>query len=240
MDFWDFDTRHYKTLSVAEGYAAWSRTYDNTVRDLLDLPLLERIRSVDWPSVGRAADLACGTGRSGAWLAQQRVKRIDGVDLTPEMIDLARRKEVYAGLHVCDVANTPLESAAYDLCIMVLADEHLEDLRPVYSEAARLTRTGGQFVIVGYHPHFMLLGIPPHFHPESGEPLAITSYLHFTSDHVRAAHAAGWSLLEMHEHLIDEACIAAKPKWKKLLNHPISFAMVWSKAREDSGCLLAG
>ncbi len=240
MDFSDFDTRHYKTLSVADGYAAWARTYDETVRDLLDLPLLERIRSVDWPSIERAADLACGTGRSGAWLAQQGVKRIDGVDLTPEMIELARRKEVYDGLHVCDVADTPLESAAYDLCIMVLADEHLDDLRPFYRETARLTRPGGLFVIVGYHPHFMLLGIPPHFHPELGEPLAITSHLHYTSDHVRAAHAAGWSLLEMHEHLIDEACIAAKPKWEKLLNHPISFAMVWSKARADAGSLLAG
>ncbi len=227
MDFSDFDTRNYKTIPVVEGYAAWSRTYDETVRDLLDLSILERIQGVDWPSVGRAADLACGTGRSGAWLAQQGVKRIDGVDLTPEMIELARRKEVYDGLHVCDVADTPLESAAYDLCIMVLADEHLEDLRPVYREAARLTRTCGQFVIVGYHPHFMLLGIPPHFHPESGEPLAITSYLHYTSDHIHAAHDAGWSLLEMHEHLIDKACIAAKPKWEKYLNHPISFAMVW-------------
>ncbi|MCH8054298.1 MAG: methyltransferase domain-containing protein [Planctomycetes bacterium] len=235
MDFSDFDTRNYKTLPIADGYAEWSRTYDETVRDLLDLPLLEQIRSVDWPNVGRAVDLACGTGRTGAWLAQRGVKWIDGIDLTPEMIELARRKEVYGRLHVCDVADTPLESGQYDLCIMVLADEHLEDLRSVYREAARLTRSGGQFVIVGYHPHFMLMGVPPHFHPESGEPLAITSYLHFTSDHVQAAHAAGWSLLEMHERLIDEACIAAKPKWEKLLNHPISFAMVWHKAQDGSG-----
>jgi SAM-dependent methyltransferase len=230
MDFSSFDTRKYETLSVADGYAAWSGTYDDTVRDLLDLPLLERIRSVDWSNVGRAADLACGTGRAGAWLARQGVKRIDGVDLTPEMIELARRKGMYDDLHVGDVADTPLESSAYDLCITVLADEHLEELGPVYREAVRLTRTGGQFVVVGYHPHFMLLGIPPHFHPESGEPLAITSYLHYTSDHVHAAHEAGWSLIEMHERLIDKACIAAKPKWKKLLNHPISFAMVWHKA----------
>ena len=41
MDFSDFDTRHYKTLSVTDGYAAWSCTYDRTIRDLLDLPLLE-------------------------------------------------------------------------------------------------------------------------------------------------------------------------------------------------------
>ena len=63
-----------------------------------------------------------------------------------------------------------------------------------------------------------------------GEPVAIESYVHLTSDHVRAAHAAGWSLLEMHEHLINSNWIAAKPKWEKYVNHPISFAMVWSIA----------
>ncbi len=229
MEFSSFDNRKYPTLSVIDGYAEWAGTYEDTVPDELDLPLLSRIRSVDWPNVERAADLACGTGRTGAWLTQQGVRRIDGVDLTPEMIEQAKRKGVYENLHVGDVTGTPLDSAAYDLCIMVLADEHLEDLKPFYKETARLTRPDGRFVIVGYHPHFMLMGIPPHYDRASGEPVAIESYVHLTSDHVRAAHAAGWSLLEMHEHLINSNWIAAKPKWEKYVNHPISFAMVWSK-----------
>ncbi len=230
MDFSDFDNRKYPTVSVTQGYGEWVRTYEDTVPDELDVPLLSRIGSVDWASVQRAADLACGTGRTGAWLARQGVKRIDGVDLTPEMLELARNKGVYESLQVGDVLATPLAAAAYDLCIMVLADEHLADLTPLYREAARLTAAAGRFVIVGYHPHFMLKGIPPHFDRDSGEPVAIESYVHLTSDHVKSAHAAGWSLVEMDEHLINGEWIAQKPKWEKFLNHPISFSMVWAKA----------
>ena len=230
MDFSDFDNRKYPTVSVPQGYGEWARTYEDTVPDELDIPLLSRIRSVNWTNVRRAVDLACGTGRTGAWLALQGVKRIDGIDLTPKMLELARHKGVYEHLQVGDALATPLASAAYDLCIMVLADEHLEDLEPLYREAARLTAAAGRFVIVGYHPHFMLKGIPPHFDRDSGEPVAIESYVHLTSDHVKSAHAAGWSLWEMEEHLINSKWLAKKPKWEKFLNHPISFSMVWAKA----------
>ena len=148
MDFSGFDNRKYPTLSVTQGYGEWVRTYEDTVPDELDIPLLSRIHSVDWTGVRRAVDLACGTGRTGVWLARQGVKCIDGVDLTPEMLELARRKGVYEDLQVADVLATPLAPAAYDLCIMVLADEHLEDLKPLYREAARLTSATGRFVIV--------------------------------------------------------------------------------------------
>ena len=33
----------------------------------------------------------------------------------------------------------------------------------MYREAARIAKAGARFVIVGYHPHFMLNGIPTHF-----------------------------------------------------------------------------
>ena len=230
MDFSDFDTRNYKTVSVEDGYGEWAGTYEETVLDQLDRPLLSRIKSVEWAHVRRAADLACGTGRTGAWLSEQGVRRIDGVDLSPEMIKWARAKGLHAELRVGDVLATPLESAAYDLVIIVLADEHIEDLRALYRESARLLAPNGKFLIIGYHPHFLMLGIPTHFHRPDGEPVAVKAYVHSFSDHVCAAHASGWVLSEMHEHVVDDACIAAKPKWEKYLNHPISFAMVWHKA----------
>ena len=34
MDFKPFDTRHYPTLPVAEGYGEWAETYETTVFDL--------------------------------------------------------------------------------------------------------------------------------------------------------------------------------------------------------------
>ena len=65
MDFTPFDARHYRTLPVRDGYREWAATYDNGVLDELDLRLLARLAAVDWARVGRAMDLACGTGRIG-------------------------------------------------------------------------------------------------------------------------------------------------------------------------------
>ncbi len=67
MDFAPFDTRRYPTLSVRDGYREWADTYKDTVLDLMDVRLLERLREIDWRRTRRAADLACGTGRT-VWL----------------------------------------------------------------------------------------------------------------------------------------------------------------------------
>ena len=95
---------------------------------------------------------------------------------------------------------------------------------------ARITRERGTFVIVGYHPFFLLNGLPTHFHrADNGEPLTIESHIHLTGDHVRAAHAAGWTLIEMDEGIIDDDWLSAKPKWAKYRQWPVSYVMVWRK-----------
>ena len=89
----------------------------------------------------------------------------------------------------------------------------------------------GAFVIVGYHPHFLMAGVPTHFDRAPGQSVTIRSYVHLLSDHVKAAHAAGWSLLEMDEGLVDDAWLRKKPKWEAYRGLPISFVMAWRRAR---------
>ena len=230
MDFALFDTRRYPTLPVAAGYAEWAATYESVVCDEMDLRLLERIEAICWSESDRAIDLACGTGRTGAWLKRKGVARVDGIDVTPEMLERARSRGIYGALGVADLRASDLPSAAYDLALAVLVDEHLEDLAPLYREGARLTGPDGFVVIVGYHPHFVMKGIPTHFDRANGEPVAIATHVHLLSDHVRAAHRAGLRLAELHEGIVDEAWIDKKPKWAKYRNEPISFALVWSNA----------
>lgn len=232
MDVARYDVRKYRTVSVRDGYGEWAASYEDPVLDLLDVRLLERLESVPWECLNRAADLACGTGRIGEWLRRRGVERVDGIDLTPEMLDRAREKGAYASLSLADVGSTPLEADTYELATAVLVDEHLPDLGPMYREAARIVRSGGSFVLVGYHPFFLINGIPTHFDSASGEPLAIQCYVHLFSDHVRVAHAAGWRLLEMAEGLVDDAWIEHKPKWARFLDQPVSFAMVWQRVRD--------
>src|SRR5262249_7851081 len=162
----------------------------------MDLRLLERLQTVNWSDAQLVLDLACGTGRIGAWLRQRTAAPIDGVDPTPEMLDVARAKNIYRNLRIADIINTGLPAETYDFCTQSLADEHLPDIRPLYPEVARLTKQGGCFVIAGFHPQFLMAGMPTHFNSASGETLTIRSYVHLLSDHVKAASAAGWTLLE--------------------------------------------
>ena len=222
-----YDKRKYPIVEVREGYGEWVRTYEQTVQDEMDLRLLERLQTIDWSAPRVVLDLACGTGRVGAWLRKRCSAAIDGIDITPEMLERARNKGVYRSLCIADVSNTGLPAGTYDLCIQSLADEHLPDLAPLYREVARVTKRGGSFVIVGFHPQFLMAGIPTHFDRAPGEPVTIRSYVHLLSDHVKAAQAFGWSLLEMDEGLIDEAWLRKKPKWEVYVGLPISFSMVW-------------
>jgi SAM-dependent methyltransferase len=225
-----FDTRGYRTVAAREGYDRWAATYEDTVEDSMDLALLERL-DVGWADLGAVADLGCGTGRTGSWLAGRRVGEIDGVDLSPGMLEAARGRGVYRSLREAEVADTGLDSAAYDLVVSCLVDEHLADLGPLYEEAARLAAPGARFALVGFHPHFIIAsGMPTHFDDaESGEAVAIETHVHLLSDHVAAGLGAGLTLAALHERVVDDEFLAVKPKWERFRGHPISFAFLWSR-----------
>ncbi len=104
--FSDFDSRGYRTLDVRSGYAEWVATYERTVEDAMDIAVLDTLATPQWPALHTAVDLGCGTGRTGAWLRKRGVAVIDGVDLTPEMLAVARETGVYRRLAEADVAST--------------------------------------------------------------------------------------------------------------------------------------
>src|ERR1700758_279168 len=115
--FAQYDTRGYRTLNAAAGYAAWSPTYDTTMDDRLDLPLLESVASVEWIAIAAAVDLGCGTGRIGAWLKARGVRQVDGVDAAPAMLERAAAKGIYHRLAHAGAIETGLDGGDYDLAI---------------------------------------------------------------------------------------------------------------------------
>ena len=235
IDFEAFDSRGYRTVDARSGYGAWAPTYQDTVEDEMDLALLDRLTTVAWDRCATVADLGCGTGRTGAWLSAHGAGAIDGVDVTPEMLAHARERGVHRSLAEADVRESGLPTGAYDLAITSLVDEHLADVTPLYTEAARLLRPGGAFVIVGFHPHFIMAsGMPTHFDAATGESIAIETHVHQLSEQVGAGLAAGLTLVEMTERIIDDVWVGLKPKWERYRGHPFTFAMSWRKASTSS------
>jgi SAM-dependent methyltransferase len=230
-DFALYDQRHYTTLDVVEGYALWSKTYDAQMTGQLDCPLLERLSCVDWRAMKSCLDFACGSGRIGQWLARERgVAAIDGVDISPEMLTLARARGVYRRVVEADIQATTLDGP-YDGGVCSMASCHLPELQPLYQEAARLIRPGGHFMLADFHQHFLLKGIPTHFPREGKEPAAIRNYVHFISDHFAAGAAAHWRLVDLRERFIDSAWVAAEPGMASHEHLPVVFLLVWQKNR---------
>ena len=101
----------------------------------------------------RIADLGCGTGTLSVLLAAAGY-RVDGLDFSPRMIELAERKAVgIAGVRFtrADAFDPPLPAAAYDavLCRHVLWA--MPDPAVALSRWLRLLAPTGRLVLVEGH-----------------------------------------------------------------------------------------
>jgi predicted TPR repeat methyltransferase len=89
-------------------------------------------------------DLGCGTGLSG--LAFKPIaRRLDGIDLSPAMIEKARARRIYDRLTVGDI-ETPPDEASYDLLLAADTLVYLGDLTRILAAAARGLRPGDMFL----------------------------------------------------------------------------------------------
>jgi predicted TPR repeat methyltransferase len=87
-------------------------------------------------------DLGCGTGLGGAAF-KQLARRLDGIDLSPGMIEKARARGIYDHLAVGDIEQA---SGEYDLWLAADTLVYLGDLRRMFAAAAKGLRQGGFFL----------------------------------------------------------------------------------------------
>jgi predicted TPR repeat methyltransferase len=91
-------------------------------------------------------DLGCGTGLVGP-LVRDLCTRLVGVDLSPKMIEMARRKGVYDELIVGDVLE-PMKDADghYDAIVSADVFVYIGNLERVFRSAWKALRSGGVFI----------------------------------------------------------------------------------------------
>jgi SAM-dependent methyltransferase len=180
------------------GYRAWSATYDDGRNSLFDLdePYVHQI--VDALPPGTALDAACGTGRYAEYLAS-RGHRVIGADSSPEMLARARIRVPSADFRLGDLHQLPLPDACVDLVVCALALTHVQHLRPVLAEWARVLRPGGNLVISDVHAELVLLGSRAPAPGPAGEPGLVQAWRHSAGDYLRAALPLGFQVLRCEE-----------------------------------------
>jgi ubiquinone/menaquinone biosynthesis C-methylase UbiE len=97
-------------------------------------------------------DVACGPGLVACDFARF-ARRVTGIDLTPGMIEQARRRQASNGLanldwRVADVTRLPFDDASFSLVFSRYAFHHLLEPARTLAEMARVCRPGGRVVVV--------------------------------------------------------------------------------------------
>ncbi len=89
-------------------------------------------------------DLGCGTGLCGEAFIDVAA-RLDGIDLSPQMIEKARAKKIYSALTVGDMEESGAVGV-YDLVVAADSFVYVGDLAKSFAAVAKALKPRGQFL----------------------------------------------------------------------------------------------
>jgi predicted TPR repeat methyltransferase len=137
--------RHY-VQSLFDDYADhFDEHLMNVLRYEAPRFLVDNLAGVGPERFAAALDLGCGTGLCGP-LIKPRVQQLDGVDLSPRMLDKARSLGVYERLLQDDlIAHLQSTPQRYDLVLSADVFIYVGDLEPVFAGVSRVMDRGGVF-----------------------------------------------------------------------------------------------
>ncbi|MDO8378307.1 metalloregulator ArsR/SmtB family transcription factor [Phenylobacterium sp.] len=120
----------------------------------------------------RLVDLGSGTGRMLTLLGPHAEAAV-GLDLSQQMLNIARRHVADAGLERCelrhgDIFGTRLPGKSADLVVVHQVLHYLGDPAAAVREAARLVAEGGRLIIVDFAPHTLEFLREQHQHRRLG------------------------------------------------------------------------
>ena len=120
----------------------------------------------------RLVDLGSGTGRMLTLLGA-RARSAVGLDLSRQMLNIARSHVAAAGLGACelrhgDILGTGLAAGEADLVVVHQVLHYLGEPAAALAEAARLVAPGGRVLIVDFAPHTLEFLRSEHRHRRLG------------------------------------------------------------------------
>jgi malonyl-CoA O-methyltransferase len=186
-------------MEIQRAYNEWSYTYDsddNATRDL-DQAVTERVLgNVYFESI---LEVGCGTGKNTVLLARLG-GRVHAMDFSECMLKRARGRNLPNVIFsVADITKSwPCAARSANLVTCNLVLEHVKDLSPVFSEAARTLVNGGWFFICELHPFRQYQGTVANYE-RAGQMTHIPAFVHHISDFVESARNCGFTLKTLQE-----------------------------------------
>lgn len=138
--------------AVQRAYDEVAKTYADHFRSTepelpVDLGMIEYFASL-LPGDKHVLDAGCGAGRMMPVLAKLRCQ-VEGVDLSPGMINCARHDQPLFRSQVASIRNLPFPDGSFDGVFSWYSTIHTPDaeLPHVVTEARRILRSGGLYLV---------------------------------------------------------------------------------------------
>ncbi|MEJ2871831.1 class I SAM-dependent methyltransferase [Actinomycetospora sp. OC33-EN08] len=132
-------------------YDEWAESYDTELAGDAQgyvAPVIAARTVADAAGVGgEILDAGCGTGLVGVELAALGATTVDGVDLSPGMLEKAKATGAYRRLAPADLSRAlPVPADSYDVVVCVGTLTHGHVGPGAFGEFVRLSRPGGTIV----------------------------------------------------------------------------------------------
>lgn len=189
-----------KVWPVGRGYNLVAGEYDQWYWQAFwrvnELPIVVRELGVGVTAM-TALDAGTGTGQY-LHVLQRRGYRSSGLDISGEMLRVARRKlGASARLVLGALESTPFRTAAFDVVIACRVLSHVERLDVAMKELARVTRPGGRLLLtdVSAEHNYVTTRIPTR-----AGTVHIETFKHDTAEvFSKACRYGGWQVDRMEE-----------------------------------------
>jgi SAM-dependent methyltransferase len=146
-DPYDYRTVRHAYDTVAEDYATYLP--DTRAETPLDLAMVDAFaEAVTSGADARVLDAGCGTGRMSRYLAEQGCL-VEGIDLSPGMIAMARRDHPGLPFTVGSLTDLPYPNDRFAGVMLWYSIIHTPPAGQacIFAEAARVLRPGGHLLI---------------------------------------------------------------------------------------------
>lgn len=201
------------------------------------------------PEQGSVLDIACGEGFYTRLVKQRGARRVTGIDLSRQMIELARRQEEILDLgieYVCGDARDLPASGDYDLALAAYFLNYAHnrnELQSMCDAVAGVLKPGARFVTVNANPACDFSSAPSYrkygfdtealgtwkegcpvrwtFYLDQG-PFDIENYYLETAIHEAALKKAGFDDIRWHRPKVSPEGVeeSGREHWADLLDHP--------------------
>ncbi|MCK8783217.1 class I SAM-dependent methyltransferase [Roseomonas sp. NAR14] len=175
--------------SVREAYRRWAGVYDAVFGGVSALARKRAVAAVNRLPGSRVLEVGVGTGLALPLYAPD--KRVAGIDLSREMLEVARKRVAaerlsrVLGLVEMDAESMAFEDASFDIAVAMFTASVVPDAHRLFAEMRRVVRPGGHLLFVnhfaaerglrwwvertmaplsrvlGWHPDFMLRDLLP-------------------------------------------------------------------------------